>query len=104
MTLKKNNLDKRKEEHLYVKLGLMKSQCALNRRNRWVVLRTSTNVRKQMQRVEKQLGIVQSVMYLLTQLGRRELLDQSGADNEEVNKRNGTWKCSSTTQVPQFNL
>lgn len=57
-----------------------------------------------MQRVEKQLGLVQSVMYLLTQVGRRELLDHSGADNEEVNKRNGTLKCSSTTQVPQFNL
>lgn len=82
----------------------MKSQSALNRGHRWVVVRSSTNVRKQMQRVEKQLGIVQSVMYLLTQVGRRELLDHSGADNEEVNKRNGTLKCSSTTQVPQFNL
>lgn len=57
-----------------------------------------------MQRLEKQLGVVQSVMYLLTQVGRRELLDHSGADNEEVNKRNGTLKCSSTTQVPRFNL
>lgn len=53
-----------------------------------------------MQGIEKQLGIVQSVMYLLTQVGRRELLHHSGADNEEVNKRNGTLKCSSATQVP----
>lgn len=67
-------------------------------------MRGGCNVRQQMQRLEKQLGIVQSVMYLLTQPGRRELLDHSGADNEEVNKRNGTLKCSLTTQVPQFNL
>lgn len=34
----------------------------------------------------------------------REHLDHRGADNEEVNKRNGTRKCSSTSQIPGFNL
>lgn len=67
--------------------------------------RAGANVRKQMQRVEKQLGVVQSVMYFVN-AGRQggSFSDQSRADNEEVNKRNGTWKCSPTSQVPRFNL
>lgn len=55
-----------------------------------------------MQRQEKQLGLVQSVMYCLNAgrvgeggggvcwVGGVVLLDQNEADNEEVNKRNGT--------------
>lgn len=69
------------------------------------------NVRKQMHGVEKQsLGdSVQSVMYLFTQVGRervefwegrRRTADQTRADNEEVNKRNGTWKCSPNKPGP----
>lgn len=54
-------------------------------------------------------GGVQSVMYLLTQVGRKGrslggtggcAADQTRADNEEVNKRNGTWKCSPNKAGP----
>lgn len=72
--------------------------------DKWVGVQSGTNFEEQKRKVEKQLAKAQSVMYLLTQVRRNRLLDHTGADNEEVNKRNGTLKCSSTTQVPQFNL